>query len=282
MSTTQSDLEGHLARLARRYEELQRERLAEYGDAIRQAPRATCPQHPAQGLELDLEASTYQSARARRAVAVHHPCPLCERQADLVAQARRMVAKGVPEQCALMTMETWDPAWEPTAAAARAGALMAVRSWCQQQPHPFLVIMGPTGVGKTALGVAAIRELAGDFRVLDYRKWLNELLALEARPRQARIDLAKRYGALLLDDFGGRSVGHRDAQGANPFERDTIGELIAYRHDKALPTIITSNLDGKAFAHRLDDAAVSRIRGGRTLINAAGWPSRREPTTTTP
>ena len=276
MNTTQSDLEAHLARIARRYEELQRERLAEYGDAIRQAPRATCPQHPAQGLELDLEASTFQSARARKPVAVHRPCPLCQAQAEQAAEVRKLLARGFPERSAHMTLDTWDPAWEPTFAKERAAALESVRAWCTTRPNPFLVIMGRAGAGKTALGVAACRAIPGVMRALDCRTWLNELLALEARPRQSRIDLAKAYTVLMLDDFGARSVGQRDAQGANPFERDTIGELIAHRYDKRLATIITSNLDGKAFAHRLDDATVSRIRGGRLLIDASKWPSRRE------
>lgn len=277
MSTPPFNLEERLEALRKRREQLDRQRLDKFWIGISQAPPAFCPNHPDTQVDVDLELSVHLSTKIGQVTVSHKRCPKC---ADLdlrIAQARKLIARGVPERCALMTMETWDPDWEGLYAGARRAAKAAVASWVRDWPHPFLVILGKTGVGKTALAVAAARRFeTHELRVLDVRQWLNELLALDHRPRLARIRLAKDQGVLILDDFGARSVGARDSKGANPFEADTISEVICHRDDKRLPTIITSNLSPKQFAGRLDDKAVSRIRGGRTLIDASEWPSYRE------
>lgn len=255
---------------------VQARRLEQYGPSINAAPVAMCPSHPGVALRVDVNRSAYESARARRVVIVHHDCPDCIDARARQRLARQLIARGIPPRSLGITLETWQPDWEPMFADKRAKAWISVSAWTKSQDVPFLCILGGRGgTGKTALGVAALRAFGADIRALEFREWIGRLLGMESDDRQAHFERVRRYAGLMIDDFGNRFIGGRDDVGGNAFERDAMASVLNYRFENRLPTILTSNLDPVAFAARLDDRTVDRIRAGRLFIDASDWPSRR-------
>lgn len=149
-----------------------------------------------------------------------------------------------------------------------------VAAWCAAvQRHftlrhppavPSLLIIGPTGSGKTHEAYAALRQLSAAGVT---ESWLAisvpDLYAL-LRPRPgADSEAAYRAWAgaplLLLDDLGV----------AKPTEwtEEVNYRLVNHRHDHGLPTIFTSNLPtlaadgGPSLAAALGERVFSRIAG---------------------
>ena len=250
--------------------------IAHWTPQIEAAPLARCSKHPVD-LAHDIELSAIQSAKANRLTIVSAGCPLCQEEADIRRAESRLIRAGIPPRQIGVRLSTWDANWEPVFAPQRAAALGRVAEWVDRRPNPFLVILGARGgTGKTALGVAALRALSTDFRCIEYRDWFSATLAMEFDERFAEISLLRQVGALLIDDFGNRTTGGKDAAGGNLFERDIMGQILNHRFEQRLPTILTTNLDGRAFAGRLDDRTVDRIRAGRLVIDATDWPSKRQ------
>jgi len=252
-------------------------RVREWGASVAKAPVTMCPRHPGEPLVADLERSLHASDRAKRVVIVCQPCPACEEDEARRRGDRQLLRRGIPTRSLGVTLETWQPDWEPLFADERAKAWQTVQAWTQGRPAvPFLIIFGTNGgTGKTALGVAALKACSRDFRCLEFRDWIGALLALEPGERAGAIEAVRGYRALMIDDFGNRFGGARDEIGGNAFERDAMAAVLNWRFEQRLPTILTSNLDPAEFARRLDDRTVDRIRAGRVLIDATGWPSRR-------
>jgi len=243
---------------------------------IEAAPLARCPDHPCE-LPHDVELSAIQSQKAGRLAIVSGECPMC-RERDAIRRAEsRLLRQGIPPRQLHVRLSTWDANWEPTFAAQRAAALAAVAEWVKARPNPFLIILGARGgTGKTALGVAALRACSTDIRFVQFRDLMDQLLGMDFSLRPAEISSLRQVGALMIDDVGNRQTGAKDGAGGNAFERDVMGQLLEHRFESRLPTILTSNLDPMAFAGRLDDRTVSRIKPGRLLIEANDWPSKRE------
>lgn len=262
--------------LAEKAAAAQRLREEKWGDAITSTPPAMCPQHPGQPLAKDIPRSAFESERQRRVVIVCEPCPMCAENDRRRRQRDRLLARGIPPRSIDVTLETWDPAWEPEHAEARGAAWKAVNDWCQRRPHPFLIILGQRGgTGKTALGVAALRWFGADIRCVEFREWIDGLVSTPVDDRFPRLDSLRKCGGVMIDDFGNRHGGARDEHGGGSFERDCVATVLNYRFEKSLPTVITTNLTPEAFAGRLDDRTVDRIKAGRLVIRADEWPSRR-------
>lgn len=129
-----------------------------------------------------------------------------------------------------------------------------------------LVLMGPTGVGKTYAAVSAIRDALirtgawGDFRY--FPALCSGLLnqhqdtALDAKRALKDKDL------LVLDDFGGEYLK------PGGYLESLIDEAIWYREGNILPTILTTNLMPDQMKERLSDRIVDRLRGewGRLFV----------------
>jgi DNA replication protein DnaC len=251
-------------------------RAMKWEQPIHAAPACACPRHPDQMLSKDEERCAFQSERAGVLTIVHFPCPECVKDEQRARAERRLLARGIPPRSIHVTLKTWSPYWEPVFAPQRLQALSEVVRWCEDRPHPFLVILGHSGgTGKTALGVAALRSFGPDIRCLEFRDWMNRLTGLSLDERQRNLEDVRTYSALMIDDFGNRFIGARDNEDGNAWERDAMGTVLNYRFEHRLPTIITSNHDRIQFANKLDARTVDRISAGRLLIDASLWPSRR-------
>jgi DNA replication protein DnaC len=146
----------------------------------------------------------------------------------------------------------------------------------------FLVLLGPKGTGKTVAAAWALRTL------LSRRRWNADPSGNEARavvPAQwllastfarlcgyttedrAWFEQACLTPVLVLDDLGAEHLG--------PVGRTMLDELVMRRHGAALRTVITSNLDGKAFVERIGgDRIYDRMRIASVFATCTGASQR--------
>lgn len=103
------------------------------------------------------------------------------------------------------------------------------------------LLTGPVGVGKTHLAVAAAleREKIGDTIFFATVSDLLDQLRSAYAPDNPTLpdhllDQVKTTDLLVLDDFG--------AERSTPFAEDKLFQIINYRYEERLPTIITTSL----------------------------------------
>ncbi|MGW1998435.1 ATP-binding protein [Embleya sp. NPDC001921] len=137
---------------------------------------------------------------------------------------------------------------------------------------PSLLLLGPTGVGKTYLAYGAMRHLA----VTGVRcAWLATTAAdmyAALRPRHG-IDSEtefRRYSLarlLVLDDLGAA----KDTE----WTEEINYRLINHRYEHGLPTLITSNVPVKELGPKLGERVASRLVGMCTRVVLRGDDRRR-------
>jgi DNA replication protein DnaC len=123
-----------------------------------------------------------------------------------------------------------------------------------------LLFMGSTGVGKTHLAVAALKELihrghAGLF--CDYRELLKEIQAsynpASESTEMSILEPIRKVEILVLDDLG--------ASKPSDWVRDIVGIVLNARYNESLTTLITTNyLDNPA-----TEGEAARLPNGRLL-----------------
>lgn len=140
-------------------------------------------------------------------------------------------------------------------------AKQAVELWTSQQKG-WLLICGRTGVGKTHLAVAAAatREQRGDevffATVADLLDYLRAAFAPDSPISHSDLfDRIRTADVLVLDDMG--------SERSTPFAEDKLFQIINYRYEERLPTIITTSdpietiaVDRPRIASRLQDRIV--------------------------
>lgn len=163
-----------------------------------------------------------------------------------------------------------------------------LRRWLDDPDALTLIMAGTTGSGKTdaayALAVeaasltgAATRNRRGDAvaRKLLVRAWTYNGYLMELRPDGSPDpvwtirDRARTAELLILDDLGAEVDGQ-----ASQHARTEMGELLSYRVDRRLRTIVTTNLRGGALKAAIGAPALSRLKQDATIVKFLG-PDRR-------
>ena len=130
-----------------------------------------------------------------------------------------------------------------------AGTHAYVQRWAQRgYPDGWLLLLGPCGVGKTHLAVAAAVErenLGDDVFFATVADLLDQLRGTFSEDSPiAHDDLMQRIRIsqlLVLDDLG--------SERHTPFAEDKLFQIVNYRYEERLPTIVTTS----AFPGELDN-----------------------------
>ena len=116
------------------------------------------------------------------------------------------------------------------------------QSWAENTeslPAKWLNLFGPSGVGKThlAVAIAAVRENLGDevffATVADLLDYLRSTFAPDSPVLyDDLLERIKTADLLVMDDMG--------AERSTPFAEDKLFQIINYRYEERLPTVITT------------------------------------------
>lgn len=119
-----------------------------------------------------------------------------------------------------------------------------------------LLLLGPTGVGKTHQAYGAVRQLAVSGVSVTWVATSSADLYAALRPRNG-VDTEtefRRYAharLLLVDDLG--------AAKSSEWTEEINFRLVNHRYENQLPTLMTSNVLPKQLADRLGDRVASRL-----------------------
>lgn len=182
------------------------------------------------------------------------------------ASARLLKRSGLPAKYAALNFNTWYAlpdylrAGKELAAAsawlfARGGAFTLDEAAATldyaligaDEPREWLVLQGGLGVGKTGLAAAAMNQMALVGRAALYYRVGDLFADVQSRYGQTEgasadqlLEEVKSAPALILDEMNVPRV--------SDDKQRIIEEIIRYRHGRDLPTLITCNVDAKAFA----------------------------------
>jgi DNA replication protein DnaC len=147
-----------------------------------------------------------------------------------------------------------------------------------------ITYVGPNGVGKTHLACAVMREAMGSgYRIecIELSSLIElhlEMFNVNARLKQGyeedyersfELDARLRYiqmkaRFLLLDDLG------REHESVSGWSNQRVFDLLRYRHNRCLPTIITTNLPFAELDTRYTEGLSSFLRGATTVVVMQG------------
>ena len=155
-----------------------------------------------------------------------------------------------PNMRARMTFTAFDPAGNGRLTDYQQRSLRAAKSYVQRwsnSPDGWLSLHGPYGVGKTHLAIAAAaeREDRGDevffATVADLLDYLRATFAPDSEvSHDDLLDRIRNADVLVLDDMG--------AERSTPFAEDKLFQIVGYRYEERLPTIITTSQQIEAIA----------------------------------
>jgi DNA replication protein DnaC len=119
-----------------------------------------------------------------------------------------------------------------------------------------ILLLGPTGVGKTHQAYGAIRDVAVLGCSAQWKVTTSADMYAALRPRhnidsEAEFRTYRDARLLLIDDLG--------AAKASEFTEETNFRLINWRYERQLPTLMTSNVLPKQLTERLGDRVASRL-----------------------
>ena len=182
----------------------------------------------------------------------------------------RTVGAIPPNMRQRMTFDAFNPEGNGGLAPHEKRSLQSAKSYVQrwaQDPGGWLSLYGPYGVGKTHLAVAAAaeRENRGDdvffATVADLLDYLRATFAPDSPvTHDDLLDRIRNADVLVLDDMG--------AERSTPFAEDKLFQIVGYRYEERLPTIITTS-------HHIESIAATRPRIASRLqdpLVVTEWP----------
>ncbi len=200
---------------------------------------------------------------AAGSVAVPCDCGMQERAERVMERAR------IPKRCEHCDFESYvtdltdEKTWTAQHAQSLKRAKVLTQGFVRDYPgsaEKGLLLMGPSGVGKTHLGVAALKELikrghAGLF--CDYRELLKEIQAsynpASESTEMGILEPIRTVEILVLDDLG--------ASKPSDWMRDIVGIVLNTRYNENRTTIITTNyLDNPA-----SEGEAARLPSGKLI-----------------
>ncbi|MCP3820108.1 ATP-binding protein [Streptomyces sp. A3M-1-3] len=139
---------------------------------------------------------------------------------------------------------------------------------------PSLLLLGPTGVGKTYEAYGALRELGVTGIVARWTIVTAADLYAQLRPRhgidsETEFQRYAKASILLVDDLG---AGGKISE----FTEDINFRLVNHRYENELPTLITSNVVPQELSARLGDRVASRLTEMCQRIVITGQDRRRQ------
>lgn len=138
---------------------------------------------------------------------------------------------------------------------------------------PSLLLLGPTGTGKTRESYGAIRALGESGVSVSWVITTAADMYARLRPRH-RVDSEEEFEryqkarVLVLDDLG--------AAKGSEFTEETNYRLINYRYEREMPTIVTSNIPPKELAAALGERVASRLTEMAQRVVLKGDDRRRQ------
>lgn len=134
-----------------------------------------------------------------------------------------------------------------------------------RNPEGWLVFMGETGCGKTHLAAAIVnyRYQAGEpalFVVVpEFLDHLRSTFGPESRISYDELfESVKTAPLLVLDDFGEQST--------TPWAREKLYQVLNYRYNGRLPTVITMRFTFDDMVEKFDEPVISRLADGRLSV----------------
>jgi len=219
------------------------------------------------------------SARPKLSWAV--PCDCTDADRATRALARSRIPRRY-EHCDFENFETdsWpvEKDWPDAAVWHRnlAKAKIVVQAFAQNYPaanETGLLLMGPCGVGKTHLAVAALRQLIArghDARFYDYRELLKELQASydpdHPISEMGVLEPVLKAEVLLIDDIG--------ASKPSAWALETVGHILNKRYNESRVTLLTTNYldaaEGSPMGQRLPSGQTVAGYREETLTDRLG------------
>jgi DNA replication protein DnaC len=169
----------------------------------------------------------------------------------------------------------------------------AVRDWVQQlvvgavtgtdrgavalSTGPSLLLVGPTGTGKTHQAYGALRALSLSGLMCSWQFTTAADMYARLRPRP-KADPEEEFRSianarlLVIDDLG--------AAKGTEWTEEINYRLINHRYEHEMPTLITSNAASADLRTMLGDRVASRLREMTTKVALKGEDRRSKPKTT--
>jgi DNA replication protein DnaC len=195
---------------------------------------------------------------------------------ELAEQAR------IPKNFRPAFFETFSPTENPTSSEQLDRALLTAQTYARdfpKNPRPGLLLVGPTGSGKTHLAVAVLQVLLArghEGVFFDYQNLLDQIRAgydeTLGTSRREAYRTALETEILLLDDLGSHRV--------NEWVEDIVTSIITFRYNHRKALIATTNLldekiTGKDphshdIQYRIGERARSRLFEMCTVVRMPG------------
>lgn len=151
-------------------------------------------------------------------------------------------------------------------------ALEAARNYAEKVVRGNLILVGLTGVGKTGLAIGILRarlEQGVPSLFVSVPDLLDKIRATFAGHGDytSLMDTVKTLDFLVLDDLG--------AHYATEWAREKLFQLLGYRHDWLLPTVITSDRPLAELESAIGRRTLARIVEHGKIVEVGGRDLRK-------